>query len=132
MGSLGSPLLRDQVANYYVNAEATGANIAALPPYREILRRVMPYGVQNAVRSRCAERVIEDDRGAMQVYVPGACTLDLDPATVRKAVKQVHDWPGLALDLNRQLVDVDQKLLSVDTIARRAEALRTELKRADS
>jgi hypothetical protein len=132
MGGLGNPLLRDEVANYYVSAEVTGANIAALPPYRDVLRRVMPYAVQRAVRLRCAERVAEDNRGAVQIYVPGACTLNLDPATVRQAVKQVRDWPGLSLDLNRWLVDLDQKLLSVDLIARRAEALRKELKEAGS
>jgi hypothetical protein len=47
-------------------------------------------------------------------------------------VRQVHDWPGLSLDLNRWLVDVDQKLLSVDTITRRARTLRAQLQRTDS
>ena len=37
---------------------------------------------------------------------------------MRKAVAQVHDTPGLALDLNRLLVDLDQKLISVDLISR--------------
>jgi hypothetical protein len=50
---------------------------------------------------------------------------------VRQAVRQVHDWPGLALDLNRQLVDLDQKLLSVDTISERAVKVRADLERAD-
>lgn len=132
MGNLGSPLLRDQVANYYVSSEVTGANIAALPPYREILRRIMPYTVQQAIRARCNERLVQDSRGAVQVIVPGGCTLGLDPATEREAVAQVHDWPALALDLNRWLVDLDQKLLSVDVIAQRATRLKMRLERTDS
>jgi hypothetical protein len=59
------------------------------------------------------------------------CALDLDAATVRQAVAQVHDWQGLDLDLNRQLVDLDQKLLSVDAISARAKALQTALRQAD-
>jgi hypothetical protein len=129
--TLGSPLLRDEVANYYVGAEITGTNISALPPYREILRRVMPYRVQRSIRSRCPEKVVQYSNGAPRIILPAACTLGLDQATVRHAVEQVHDWPGLALDLNRQLVDLDQKLLSVDTISERAVKVRADLEQAD-
>lgn len=131
MANLGSPLLRDDVANYYVGADITGANIASVPPYREIVRRIMPYEAQERVRSRCAEKVSAGSDGAPMMIVPGACALGLDPATVRAAVKQVHDWPGLGLDLNRLLVDLDQKLLSVDTIAVRARNAKADLEQAD-
>jgi hypothetical protein len=132
MGNLGSPLLRDQIANYYVSAEVTGANISALPPYREVLRRVMPYAIQQSIRSKCNERISVDDRGATHILTPGTCALGLDSKSIRQAVKQVHDSPGLALDLNRWLVDLDQKLLSVDAISARALKLKGELERAQS
>lgn len=132
MANLGDPLLRDKIANYYVAAEVTGANITTVPPYREILRRIMPYAVQQAIRSRCNERLVQNDRGSTDILLPeGPCELGLDPATVRAAVAQVHDWPGLALDLNRQIVDLDQKLLSVGTISIRASALEKALQAAD-
>lgn len=132
MANLGDPVLRDKIANYYVGAEVTGANISALPQYREIVRRVMPYAVQQVIRAKCNERLVQDDRGSTEIVLPeGRCNLGLDPETVRKAVIQVHDWPGLALDLNRQLVDLDQKLLSVETISERATALKKSLEDAD-
>lgn len=132
MANLGDPVLRDKIANYYVGSEVTGANISSIPPYREIVRRVMPYAVQQAIRARCNERIVQNDRGSTEILLPeGPCDLGLDPATVRKAVKQVHDWPGLALDLNRQIVDLDQKLLSVGTISDRASALKKALREAD-
>jgi hypothetical protein len=132
MANLGDPILRDKIANYYVGAEVTGANISSLPPYREIVRRVMPYAVQQAIRARCNERIVNNDRGSTDILLPeGTCELGLDPATVRAAVAQVHDWPGLTLDLNRQIVDLDQKLLSVDTISGRAAALKKALEDAD-
>jgi hypothetical protein len=131
MAKIGTPMLREQIANYYVSAEVTGVNISALPAYRENLRRVMPYPVQQAIRTRCNERVVQDLRGVVRVIVPGACRLDLDPAVVQLAVTQVRDWPGLELDLNRWLVDVDQKILSVDLIADRARKLKTLLEQAD-
>jgi hypothetical protein len=45
---------------------------------------------------------------------------------------QLGEWPGLALDLNRLLVDLDQKLLAVDAIAGRAMKVRADLERVDS
>ena len=132
MAKLGDPLLRDKIANYYVTSDVTGANIAVVPPYRDILRRIMPYAVQQAIRARCNERLIENSHGSVDIILPtGRCNLGLDPAIARRALLQVHDWPGLALDLNRQLVDLDQKLLSVDSITRRANALKAALKEAD-
>jgi len=132
MASLGDPLLRDKIANYYVTSDVTGANIAVIPPYRDIVRRVMPYAVQQAIRARCNERLVQNSRGSVDIILPtGMCELGLDSDTVRRAVIQVHHWPGLALDLNRQLVDLDQKLVSVDAIYRRATALKADLKKAD-
>jgi hypothetical protein len=133
MANLGDPLLRDKIANYYVTSDVTGANISVVPPYRDIVRRIMPYAVQQAIRARCNERLVQNSRGSTDIVLPtGPCKLGLDDVTVRRAVAQVHDSPGLALDLNRQLVDLDQKLLSVDAISRRANALKAALKDADS
>jgi hypothetical protein len=133
MANLGDPLLRDKIANYYVTSDVTGANISVVPPYRDIVRRIMPYAIQQAIRDHCNERLVQNRNGSVDVILPkGPCELGLDPAAVRQAIIQVHDWPGLALDLNRQLVDLDQKLLSVDTISQRASALKADLKQADS
>ena len=131
MSKLGSPTLRDEVANYYVGADITGANLVAVPPYREIIRRVMPYEAQRQVRTRCPEIITQDSNGAPEMITPRPCTLGLDPAFVRSAVAQVRASPGLALDLNRLLVDLDQKILSVDLIAERAVKTRRELEQAD-
>lgn len=131
MANIGSPMLREQIANYYVSAEVTGANISALPAYRENLRRVMPYPVQQAIRTRCNERIVQDVRGVVRVVVPKACKLDLDATIIKQAAAQVRDWPGLQLDLNRWLVDVDQKILSVNLIADRASKLKALLEQAD-
>lgn len=133
MAKLGDPLLRDKVANYYVTSEVTGVNLSIVPPYRDIVRRIMPYVVQQAVRAHCNERLVQNSRGSVDTILPvGPCDLGLDAVTVRRAAIQVHDWPDLALDLNRQLVDLDQKLFSVDAIIRRAVALKAALKDAHS
>lgn len=132
MASLGDPLLRDKISNYYVASDVTGSNLTVQPPYREIVRRIMPYAAQQAIRAHCNERIVQNKSGSVDIILPkGQCRLGLDDNTVRQAIAQVHDWPGLALDLNRQLVDLDQKLFSVGSISRRATALKVALKEAD-
>jgi hypothetical protein len=132
IASLGDPLLRDKISNYYVTSDVTGANISVVPPYRDIVRRVMPYAAQQAIRAHCNERIVPNSRGSTDMILPeGRCELGLDSEVVRRSVVQVHGWPGLELDLNRQIVDLDQKLLSVDAISARATALKAALKDAD-
>jgi hypothetical protein len=129
MGNIGDARLRDQVSNYYSTTEITGINLLSVTPYRETLRRAMPYAAQLEIRADCAEKIVDTPLGETDMVLPGGCAIHLDPATLRKSVKQVRDTPGLALDLNRLLVDLDQKLISVDLIARRASTLEQILKR---
>ena len=102
----------------------------SVTPYREILRRAMPYAVQLQIRTLCGEKIQENSRGEPVMVLPGRCALRLDPATLHAAVNQVHDTAGLSLDLNRRLVDLDQKLVSLDVISRRAGNLERALRQA--
>ncbi|MEO7278064.1 MAG: hypothetical protein ABIW33_08580 [Sphingomicrobium sp.] len=126
-GSIGDSGLRDRISNYYVGADVTGVNLASMPAYRERLRRAMPYAAQVQIRTQCSETISENAKGEPVMGIPGPCTITIDPAATRQAVQQVHDMPGIALDLNRQLVDLDQKLVSIDVISRRAGILRRSL-----
>jgi len=127
---VGDAVLRDRISNYYVGADVTGANLGSFPPYRETLRRVMPYAVQLRVRTDCGEKIGENSRGEADMVLPGDCHIRLDAEAIRQAAGQVRGTPGLSLDLNRLLVDLDQKLVSVDVISRRAGILAQALKDA--
>jgi hypothetical protein len=130
IGHLGDAALRDQIGNYYVGADTTGANLATVMSYHETLRRAMPYAAQLVIRTDCGEKIGENAQGEPEMTLPEDCKIRLDPAIVRQAVDQVRGMPGLSLDLNRQLVDLDQKLISVDGIARRSRALEHALEQA--
>jgi hypothetical protein len=129
-GRLGDAALRDQISNYYVGSDVTGVNLATIMPYRDTLRRAMPYAAQREIRTTCGEKISENSRGEPEMLLPGHCTVALDAAAIRAAIAQVRSTPGLALDLNRQLVDLDQKLVSVDVILRRAAGLQNRLERS--
>jgi hypothetical protein len=128
IGLLGDADLRERVSNYYVGSDVTGDNLATVMPYHDIVRRALPYAAQYQIRTVCGEKIGENSHGEVEMTVPVGCTIKLDPALTTKAVDQIRNTPGLALDLNRQLVDLDQKLVSVDVILRRAVALEAQLK----
>jgi hypothetical protein len=130
LGNVGDAALRDQITNYYATTDSTAPNLAATTAYREILRRAMPYAAQLQIRTSCAEKISENSKGEAEMALPRACAIRLDPAILRQAIGQVHDTPGLALDLNRLLVDLDQKLISVDLISRRGAKLERALTQA--
>jgi hypothetical protein len=131
MELVGDAYLRDRISNYYVDSDVTGKNIASAMPYHDIIRRALPYAVQYRIRTFCGEKIGENARGESEMTIPERCTMELDPALLRKAVDQIRNTPALELDLNRQLVDLDQKLVSVDVISRRAAALEQILRRSD-
>ena len=128
LASIGDARLRDKVTNFYATTESTQVNLVSVPAYKETLRRTMPYFAQAAIRRDCAEKITDSSQGETEMTLPTDCSIRLDPAIVRQAVAQVHNAPQLSLDLNRLLVDLDQKLISVDLISRRAAVLQEALK----
>ena len=130
IANIGNAELRDKVTNFYATTESTQVNLVSVPAYKESLRRTMPYLAQVAIRRDCAEKITDNSQGETEMTLPTNCSIRLDAATVRAAVVQVRDAPGLSLDLNRLLVDLDQKLISVDLISRRAAVLQQALKDA--
>lgn len=130
LADVGDAALRDQITNYYATTDSTAANLAGATAYREVLRRAMPYAGQLQIRTTCAEKISENSKGEAEMVLPHRCSIRLEPAVLRHAIDQVHDTPGLSLDLNRLLVDLDQKLISVELISRRAAKLERALKEA--
>ena len=126
---IGDADLRDRISNYYVGADVTGMNLSTQTPYRETLRRAMPYAAQAQIRTECGEKITENARGEAVMVLPEGCSIRYDPRALPRAVAQVRGAPGLALDLTRLLVDLDQKLVSVDVITRRAGILERRLNR---
>jgi hypothetical protein len=130
IANIGDAELRDKVTNFYATTESTQVNLVSVPAYKETLRRTMPYLAQAAIRRDCAEKISDSSQGETRMSLPTTCTIRLDPAIERAAIVKVRGAPGLSLDLNRLLVDLDQKLISVDLISRRAKVLQKALEDA--
>lgn len=123
LNTLGDVETRDRISNHYVHIETSELTFRNVPPYREIVRRSMPYRVQDRIRVNCAEVLDFSTGGLGRMTLPDQCDLGLSTAELSRAAARVRATPGLELDVTRLLADIDQKLIQAD----RAETRATEM-----
>ncbi|GAA4710920.1 hypothetical protein H9L13_02125 [Sphingomonas lutea] len=119
--------LRKRVKNYYSGIETAETTFRTIPPYREHLRRVMPYLSQRQIRTHCREALGTSSSGEQMNILPKSCRLALDSSSISKAVAQVRSSPGITADLTRYLIDLELKLDLFDLLEGRARNLRQAL-----
>ena len=126
LAGIGDEKVRAQAAAYYLGMRTVDTELLNLPPYRERIRREMPYAVQDRIRTRCGEQGREV-KGAVIRSLPESCRTGLDPAMIARAVAQLRAAPEMDRDLTRYLTDIDQKLNAYEGAQRRARELRQVL-----
>lgn len=126
---IGDAGLRTKIKNYYAGMATAETTLRSTPPYREHLRRVMPYEVQQRVRTRCREILGTAPSGEQRNILPSSCSLELAPAAVVAAVAKVRSSPGIEGDMTRHLVDLDLKLDLFSLLEGRARTLRQTMEK---
>ena len=124
---VGDQSLRNRITNYYVLGVGLGAVLDTIAPYRERLRRQMPFEVTTAIIAHCSDIFTTTDRGAVFIALPQACDPQIAPAEIAPAVAQIRAAPELILDLNRQVSDLEQKLNSFRLLMETAQAIRRDM-----
>jgi hypothetical protein len=127
MELVGDESIRRKVISYYSGLDMTDATIAALPPYRDRLRSIMPYEMQRSILVDCPEMDREDAQGRPDVFLNASCRPKLDPNDAASAAAKVRSAPDIQLDLTRSIVDDDQRILQFQSMQRNAEELRAAL-----
>lgn len=126
LAGIGSQKLREQLDLHYLGLTAIDTNIRDVPPYRDRIRREMPYAVQMSIRSRCGEQAREVN-GAVIRSLPNSCQTGLDRKPIADAVAQLRAAREMDRDLTRYITDIDQRLESYDFAQRRSRELRQKL-----
>lgn len=121
--------LREQLDLYYLGLTTIDANIRDVPPYRDRIRREMPYHVQQSIRLRCGEQV-RDDKGAVVRSLPPSCRTGLERPVIASAVAQLRAAPQMDRDLTRYITDIDQKLDAYRRAQQRSRELREGLQQS--
>ena len=127
---IGDRNVRSHLTNFYTQIRQFDVTALNTTPYRERVRRALPYNVQLAIRERCGERVTTLSNGAQIATFPDQCSLNLDQAVIGAAVSRL-DAANLNDDLTRQIADLDQKLSGFDRYGRLAHDTRVSLEAKD-
>ncbi|PHS37917.1 MAG: hypothetical protein COA91_09130 [Robiginitomaculum sp.] len=114
---------RQRIAQYYRSTEGTQFFLTNIPPYRELLRGVLPYEVQAALRKAgCTGSYNMDAAGSPTAIIHNDCQLKLTDAQISDAIEKLNT-PEFRFALNIRLADIDTKLLLIGTINNRAQNL---------
>lgn len=114
VGLLGDEPLQEMASDYYLSLETNAPQMSEAPPYRDILRRAMPYGIQARIRERCGDQQVYRGKQSIGSTLPDNCSLGLSAAEISEAVRRVRAVPQIAADLTRYLSALDQKLSVLD------------------
>lgn len=129
---IGSASLRGALSGYYVGARGFDTTVQSTTPYRERLRRIMDFDVQQGMSKHCNDIVRHLPTGGQIAILNDQCKLGLDPALIAKSARKIQMAPQLDEDLTRNIVDLDQKLALFERMLRSAHQLRHQLESASS
>jgi hypothetical protein len=110
VGLLGGDALQQMASDYYLSLETNVPQMSEAPPYRDIVRRAMPYGVQARIRQRCGDRTVYLGKQPIGASLPENCPLGVSGTEISEAVRRVRAVPHINADLTRYLSAIDQKL----------------------
>lgn len=124
---LGDPETQDVASDFYLSAEVTQRVIEAIFPYRTLLREVMPYEVQIAVRTACGDRNVFYEGRLVGIRLVVPCPLRVDPAAAAKAARIVRSTPNIHREMTRYIASLEEKLDNLDLVQEQAEGFRKRL-----
>ena len=105
--------LRAMLINYYGFDWSQSSTIEARAPYRELVRSVLPYAIQKAIKAACGDRN-EVVGGQVVIRLPKTCHLDVPAADIERAAESLRATPGLLPALTYQLSLTETNIETVE------------------
>lgn len=123
--------LGDRIGDYYVALENTAYLASQYPPYRERLRREIPYAIELAIRERCSDINSKDRNGRYHTSLPANCSIGLDKALAARGVARLRAAAELDRDLSRCVFFLRQVIGFFKADETRARDVRQIVEQAD-
>lgn len=126
----GDRPLRDLAETYYQGLQVLDSDNQRLPPYRDRVRRELPYEIVARIHERCGD-LISETHGTVIFKLPATCHLSLDRPLIEQGVRQLKSAPEMDRDLSRYIVDIDQRLRNFAGSERRGRQFLAALRKAN-
>ena len=124
---LGNDAIEEGASDYYLTIAANYEVHKALFPYRTMIREIMPYPMQEAIRTQCGDIFVYHRDRIIGVRLPARCDVSFDPAKAELALRSIRAIPRLDLELTRYLAATDEKLGLLEVNLRLTEDLQRKL-----
>jgi peptidoglycan hydrolase-like protein with peptidoglycan-binding domain len=121
---IGNIRFRALLINYYSFDLTQSSVVKAQAPSRELVRSILPYSIQQAIKASCGDTVDVID-GIVVTVLPKTCQFDAPAVDIARATETLHATPALLpaltyqlslIETNIEAVGANQQLLS-DLIA---------------
>ncbi len=115
-------IIRQRLAQYYRGNSASKNVLLNVPPYREIIRSVLPFQIQSIIYKNCGETFSEDETSVMILTFSQKCEFNLTKEQLDNAIAQLLA-ADLVKDLTRLFSDIELKLQIIKVVNRRTNEL---------
>lgn len=122
--NIDDPQLRRNLQLVLTQDYSPVSSEAVATPYREQVRRVIPIGIQDRIRSKCGDRPI---REAAFSILPPTCQIKLDPAEAKKIAATLRARPDLAQELSWHLAAIAAYMASAEFLEQPISELQRDL-----
>ncbi len=112
---------------YYEYDWTKGITVTFRPHYRELMRGVMPYPIQEAIKVACGDQSKPSGR-AILIMLPKQCDIAASSADVERAAAALRTAPGLEQALRYQLAESKTKVGAFTTTSRQLAPLIVAIK----
>ncbi len=120
--AISNAVVRKKLTNFYRSMTASTARMQYIPPYRDTIRKLLPYRAQTAIRAACNDVISTGKNNEAKITLPENCQPILAPVETSQAIRIVLEQ-DIRQDLNRLLSDLDNKLSAAQLIIDRVELL---------
>ncbi len=114
--------IRKRLANYYRSIKALDITLIAVTPYREIIRKGMPYAAQAAIRESCDDLAATGPSGSAIISLPDSCAPEMTQSEIVRGVTTIKTL-DIRKPLVRRLSDLDLKLTHAKLFIQRTKLM---------
>jgi hypothetical protein len=114
-------------SDFYLSVEVAERALESILPYRTMLREVMPYDIQNQIRTECGDRDVYYRGRLVGIRTVNPCPLAIDSAKAASAAQMIRSVSGLERQMTRYVASLDEKLDALEVAEKQATQLRERL-----
>ena len=121
VATIGTHRVQQLTSDFYLGVDAAGQALAQESPYRHLVRRLVPFAIQQRLRSECGDRLVAVDGQVVGIALAARCAPNIPPDLLAAGIAQLNNQPDLEQELNGHLALLEQKIGLLRLTIRQAE-----------